>query len=383
MTDRKPLLWLRAEHKSREARAAVVPAAAARLVAAGFEVVVEASAERAFRIEDYVAAGCGTAAAGAWRERAPDSAVIIGLKELDPALGPFRHRHVHFAHVFKGQRGWRETLRAFADGGGALFDLEYLVDEDGRRVAAFGERAGFVGAALALLAFAGRRAGRRPVLGALEPWTDGAALLADVEAALLVGAPANGAAPRVLVIGARGRSGRGAVAACEAVGAEVTAWDVDETAGGGPFDAVREHDVLVSCVFVDAPLPPFTTREHLARAGRVLSVVADVGCDPFGEHNPLPLYTATTSLGEPVRRLIDAADDEPPLDLIAIDHLPSLLPLESSEEFSARLLPFLLELDRPERGVWGRAAAVFETRLREALDGGGDDGADIGRGGRS
>ena len=400
MTPDKPLLWLRAEHKSREARAAVVPSAAARLVSAGYEVVVESSADRAFPIESYVAAGCGTAAKGAWRERAPDDAIVIGLKELDPALGPFRHRHVHFAHAFKGQRGWRETLRAFAAGGGTLFDLEYLVDGDGRRVAAFGERAGFVGAALALLAWAGRREGREPVLGALEPWTSGAALIEDVRDALARAGAASGAPegididfaagdtiggdvddrPRVLVVGARGRSGRGAVAVCEAVGARVTSWDVDETADGGPFEAVRDHDVLVSCVFVDAPLPPFTTRAELERPGRRLSVVADVGCDPFGEYNPLPLYTATTSLGEPVRRLIGDTREaagrgtgagDPPLDLIAIDHLPSLLPVESSEEFSARLLPFLLELDRPADGVWGRAAAVFEERLREALDGDG------------
>jgi len=393
MNDDKPLLWLRAEHKSREARTAVVPTAAARLVAAGFEVVVEASAERAFRIEDYVAAGCGTAARGAWRESAPDAAIVIGLKELDPSLGPFRHRHVHFAHAFKEQRGWREMLRAFGAGGGALFDLEYLVDENGRRVAAFGERAGFVGAALGLLVLAGQRAAREPPLGALQPWGSGTELVADVRAALADDASAGRVAahrvPRVLVIGARGRSGQGAVALCEACGVDVTSWDVDETAGGGPFAAVREHDLLVSCVFVDAPVPPFTTLAGLERPGRVLRVVVDVGCDPFGEYNPLPLYDAPTSLDRPSRRLLDGesgvtsgvagdgppGDDrpaEPPLDLIAIDHLPSLLPAESSEEFSALLLPHLLGLDRLGDGVWGRAAAVYEARLREALGDGGE-----------
>ena len=372
----KPPLWLRAEHKPREARVAVVPADAARLVAAGFPVTVESDAERAFRIEDYVAAGCATAAEGAWRERAPAEAIVVGLKELPPELGPFRHRHVHFAHVFKGQRGWRETLRAFATGGGTLLDLEYLVDEDGRRVAAFGERAGFVGAALGLLALAGQRAGREPPLGALVPRDDAESLLDEVRAALAAvppDAPGGARAPRVLVIGARGQSGRGAVAAAEAVGAEVTAWDVEETAAGGPFDAVRAHDVLASCVFVDAPLAPFTTRAQLARPGRRLGVVVDVGCDPFGAHNPLPLYTATTSLASPSRRLLEPAAGEPPLDLIAIDHLPSLLPVESSTDFSARLLPHLLALDRPDRGVWARAVRVFEERLRAALDAGGGE----------
>ena len=375
MTIDKPLLWLRAEHKPREARAAVVPADAARLVAAGHEVVVEASAERAFPIEDYVAAGCGTAAEHAWRE-APDEAIVIGLKELGAGLGPFRHRHVHFAHAFKGQAGWSETLRAYAAGGGRLFDLEYLVDERGRRVAAFGERAGFVGAALALLALAAGRDGRVPPLAALEPWPSVDALVDEVRAALA----ASTAAGRVLVIGARGRSGRGAVELCEAAGVDVTAWDVEQTAAGGPFDAVREHDALISCVFVDSPLPPFTTLAHLAGPGRRLRVIADVGCDPSGDYNPLPLYRRVTTLDEPVRRLLGegaersadvdtaGADGDPPLDLVAIDHLPSLLPIESSVTFSGELLPHLLTLDRPDEGVWARAAAVFDARLAEALD---------------
>ena len=36
-------------------------------------------------------------------------------------------------------------------GGGALLDLEYLTDDHGRRLAAFGYWAGYVGAALAVL----------------------------------------------------------------------------------------------------------------------------------------------------------------------------------------------------------------------------------------
>jgi len=258
-----------------------------------------------------------------------------------------------------------------------LYDLEYLVDESGRRVAAFGERAGFVGAALGLLALAGQRSGRDPVLGALEPWADATALVREVSAALAA-IPSQGSGsspdrPRALVIGALGRSGRGAVAMCEACGVDITAWDIDETAAGGPFDAVLEHELLISCVFVDAPTPPFTTREELVGPTRLLRVVVDVGCDPFGSYNPLPLYGAPTTLDEPVKRLLPGTSDAPPLDLVAIDHLPSLLPVESSEEFSALLLPHLLALERPEEGVWERAARVYEARLRKALEGAGGE----------
>ena len=50
--------------------------------------------------------------------------------------------------------------------------------------------------------------------------------------------------------------------------------------------------------------------------------------------------------------------DAPVLDVTAIDNLPSLLPLESSEDFAEQLLPSLLGL--PARApVWRRAEAEF------------------------
>ena len=55
-----------------------------------------------------------------------------------------------FGHAFKGQRGAETLLGRFRAGGGRLYDIEYLVDEGGRRLAAFGYWAGFAGAAVSL-----------------------------------------------------------------------------------------------------------------------------------------------------------------------------------------------------------------------------------------
>lgn len=49
-----------------------------------------------------------------------------------------------------------------------------------------------------------------------------------------------------------------------------------------------------------------------------------------------------------------------PLDLIAIDNLPSLLPAEASTAFSAALTPHLAALDLPEP-PWTRARAAFRA----------------------
>ena len=165
------LLWLRAESKAFEERTLLTPAVTRELLKAGFEVVVERSIARIFDDEEYQEAGCRLVPEGSW-QAAPAHAFIVGLKELDPVLGPFTRRHVHFAHAYKYQSGWQETLGAFARGNGTLYDLEYLVDENGRRVAAFGYWAGFVGAAIAVLAWAGQVLGREPALSALQAWPD-------------------------------------------------------------------------------------------------------------------------------------------------------------------------------------------------------------------
>jgi len=49
--------------------------------------------------------------------------------------------------------------------------------------------------------------------------------------------------PQVLVIGALGRCGKGAVSACEKVGLSadnILKWDMAETAKGGPFQEIVE-----------------------------------------------------------------------------------------------------------------------------------------------
>ncbi len=356
----KPTLWLRAEHKPKEARTAVTPTAAKALIAAGYNVVFEASNQRAFADSLYVDAGCTLAEEHSWQQ-APDDAIIIGLKELSASLGPFRHRHIHFAHVYKGQSGWQTFLNQFNNGAGTLYDLEYLVDEDGRRIAAFGYWAGYVGAAIALLQWSAQQ--NQHLLGSLMPWNSREQLLADVQTAI----KACGLSPAVMVIGAKGRSGGGAVELCQACGLKVTQWDQNETKNGGPFDEMLQHHLMINCVFLSKPVPPFTTMPHLQKPGRLLSVISDVSCDPFSDANPLPIYNDCTSMDEPSMRIIESSADQlQPLDLISIDHLPSLLPVESSEEFANALMPYLLSIDQIDTGVWQRAADVFNRKSAEA-----------------
>lgn len=351
-------LWLRAESKPGEERAPVTPAGARLLLEAGVRLTVEASALRVFGDAEYATVGAALVAAGSWT-RAPQDAVILGIKELPADSAPLTHRHVYFAHAFKEQKGWQELLRRFQGGGGALYDLEYLKRDDGRRVAAFGYWAGYVGAAVGVLAAAHRRHGAEAPVPGVRPWATRAALIESCIAAL-----AGSAAPNSIVLGAKGRSGSGAVALLAALGAPTTQWDLEETRAGGPFDAILGHELFVNAVLVAGKMPPFVTREQIVAAGgrRRLRVIADVSCDPHSPFNPVPLYDDISTMERPTVRAVGARGDVAALDVVAIDHLPSLLPRESSEDFAEQLLPHLLELERGSP-VWRGAEQVFRDQL--------------------
>jgi hypothetical protein len=354
---KKTHIWLRAETKPLEQRTALTPAGAATLLEAGYQVTVEDGPRNIFPIDDYRSTGCDIAAPGSWRE-APRDAFILGLKELPEDSFPLEHRHIYFAHVFKRQAGADGVLRRFVAGDGVLYDLEYLTHADGRRVAAFGYWAGFSGAAIGVLAWANKAAGGRQALDPIASLPSRDELVDKVLAALAK----TSARPTVMVMGAKGRSGCGASDLAKAAGLETVEWDVEETRSGGPFAEIIEADIFVNCVLVNRKIPPFVTRELLAREDRRLAVIADVSCDLHGPHNPLPVYDRCTSFEEPSMRLQGGAR---PLDLIAIDNLPSLLPKESSEDFGEQLVPSLLTLDDPERGAWRRARDVFVEQTRQ------------------
>jgi len=333
--------WMRAETRPDEQRAPITPEDAARLIGAGHRVSVEACRNRVLHDDRYRAAGCQIVQAGSWLH-APLNAWILGLKELPDQTGPLRHRHIYFAHAIKGQTGAADLLQCFADGGGALFDLEYMADAQGRRIAAFGYWAGYVGASLGLLAWNGD-------LGSLAAMTQ-SVLRARLSSMDLV------RRPRTLVIGANGRCGQGARDALADAGLTPTAWDIAETRALDRADLL-DHDMLVNAVGMTGPADPFVTPACIAEPKRRLTMIVDVTCDVYGPAHCLPVYDSLTSWTRPVRHLNTPADT--PLSVIAIDNLPSLLPAESSADFSVQLTPHLMTAGRST--PWHSAQKAFET----------------------
>ena len=378
-------LWLRCETKEDERRSALTPTTARALIDAGFRITVEKDPKRIFDIDEYARAGCEIAEFHSWPD-APRDTPVLGLKELAQPGPALAHTHIMIAHCYKQQEGWHLMFERFREGGGKLYDLEFLEDANGRRVAAFGWHAGFAGAALGLLGLAAQEHGH--ALGRQTPFENEAALIAETRRAVeTVRASRADGRVRALVIGALGRCGRGAVDCLAKSGLaddEIIRWDIAETsAKSGPYAEILAADLFINCIYLTQRIPPFVDQAAVERAGaeRRLRMIVDVSCDTTNPNNPLPLYNRNTTFEHPVLSA-GAPAGTPPLEVIAIDHLPTLLPREASEAFSHDLLPSLLQLpcitgvagadahahahEEGRGAVWKRAEQLFYTKAAEA-----------------
>ncbi|KAL9934781.1 hypothetical protein V8E36_006556 [Tilletia maclaganii] len=379
-------LYLRCELKPNEHRSALTPTTAKKLIEAGFQITVERDPERIFDDEEFAAVGCTLAEHNTFMN-APRDTLILGLKEL-PSPGPaLPHTHIQFAHCYKKQAGWVDVLRRFKQGGGKLYDLEFLEDANGRRVAAFGWHAGFAGAALGLLSLAEQlRGDGKGRLGVQKPYPNEAELIKVARAQIeeIKKARSDGKV-KALVVGALGRCGRGAIDFFEKAGVapeDIVRWDMQETAAkSGPYQEMLDVDIFVNCIYLTKKIPDFLNKSFIDAAGssRRLGCVVDVSCDTTNPNNPLPIYDINTTFDEPTVD-VEVGAGNPSLTVISIDHLPTLLPREASEGFSHDLLPSLLQLPyitgvvadeeagkaEGKGAVWARAGKLFEKHVAEA-----------------
>ncbi|AQZ18854.1 LYS1 (YIR034C) [Zygosaccharomyces parabailii] len=358
---------LRAETKPMEARAALTPSTVKALMSKGFKIYVEDSPQSTFSADEYRKVGATIVPAGSW-VNAPRDRIIIGLKEMpENDTFPLVHEHIQFAHCYKNQAGWQNVFRRFIKGHGTLYDLEFLENDQGRRVAAFGFYAGFAGAALGIRDWAFKQThADSENLPAVSPYPNEDSLIKDVvgdyRAALRKGAKK----PTVLIIGALGRCGSGAIDLLHKIGipdGNIKKWDIKETSRGGPFPEIAQADIFINCIYLSKPIAPFINYELLNHPNRRLRTVVDVSADTTNPHNPIPIYNIATVFSDPTVLVPTTAG--PKLSVISIDHLPSLLPREASEFFVRDLLPSLELLpQRDTAPVWVRARKLFERHCR-------------------
>jgi alanine dehydrogenase len=346
------LFWLRAETKANEFRRAIVPTDCKKLIDAGHKVIVEDWADSIIPTSEYQNMGCEIREANSWEVNAPKEAIIVGLKALDAKVKNYQHTHIYFAHAYKEQDGWNELLAKFKKDGGRVIDLEYMVDNNGRRVAAFGYWAGYVGAAMGAL-FTQKENHQDIILKLKEQkrFKDKDELVSFVKS--YVSKPIES-----IVIGCMGRSGSGAMDLLNSINSPAVGWDKEDTVSGGPFKEILNYDLFVNCILALNKMPPFITQELIDQKQKKLCSISDVSCDPDSDCNMVPVYSQATTLEAPITEVSAGVY------LTAIDNLPSILPKESSEDFSNQLISHILDFNDEAMAI-SNALSVFNQFVQK------------------
>jgi saccharopine dehydrogenase (NAD+, L-lysine-forming) len=240
-------------------------------------------------------------------------AIIMGLKEFDMTkTALLNKKHFYFSHAFKGQENSHVIINSFQENGGHIYDYEYIVDENGRRIIAFGYWAGFAGMYLGLLQYKDR--------GARELAPTSASEIRNVLREY-------GAKPKITICGARGRCGLGCLELLKI--ADITP-HICEKGERIPEDT----EIFINAIYLSPDSTVvFFDEDNIANYER-LRVIVDISCDIHAKNNPIRL-----EYPNPKGWLTKYTDN---IDIICIDNLPSLLPNDSSDEFSKKLTELFL-----------------------------------------
>lgn len=166
--------------------------------------------------------------------------------------------------------------------------------------------------------------------------------------------------PKILVIGPRGRCGQGASRFFDEMNLSFTSWGREETEGKNSIKEILDYEIVINCILVNKPVGKWLTPEMID-GSQNLRVLSDVSCDPTGPYNPMPVYHHSTSMDLPAYYY----PSDKNFAITAIDHLPSLLPKESSIDFSTQLFPYLQNYMKGEisNGPWERALTHFYKNI--------------------
>lgn len=354
------------------------------------DFVVQASETRAYSDEAYRNAGVQVA------ENVNDCDILFGIKEADiRTLIPNKH-YFFFGHIAKMQAYNRPLLQTLMAKHITFSDYEYLVDDDNRRVCAFGWWAGIVGVYYTLRGY-----GLRHHLYDLPQPDKHFTLEKLIQALRSVQLP-----PIKMLVTGNGRVSHGAQYLLEALnatrlteeqfltdgpvnGLSFCAVDADHLVArndGGAFSWdhftqnpsayhsdfmrwARQADVLVCAHFWAPEAPVYLSQENLADPTLRIRFIGDITCDIQGSiqstlrasthAEPYYDYNPTTGQEEP------AFSNDSNISVMAVDTCPNALALDTSAYFGDMLMQHVLTplLKREHSNIIQRATILENGTL--------------------
>lgn len=368
------------------------------------EFVVQSSKIRVFGDDEYADAGAKVL------DDLAEADIVFSIKELPLDFIQPAKTYVFFSHTIKGQEHNMPMLKKLLELKCTLIDYEKVVNEKGFRLIFFGRHAGLAGMLEALWAF-GKRLDYEGIsnpFGSIDRALDyknldeaKAAIEVLGENIKTVGLPES-LTPLIIGVMGYGNVSRGAQELLEGLPVkELAASEVVSFIKSGEFSrnlvykvVFKEEDmvepnsdqfsfelhdywdhpekyrskfepyiphmtILMNCIYWDERSPHFISKSKLKElfaedAESRLKVIGDISCDIEGA---VEATVRSTDPGNPIYvynpfedTAADGWEGTGPV-ILAVDTLPSELPKEASEEFSAILLDFIPDIAKADYSV--------------------------------
>ena len=377
-------------------RVTVPPKQALELIAKfpNVELYIQSSDIRAFADNEFIQSGLNLC------NDLSHCDILIGVKEVKiSALIPNK-TYLFFSHTAKKQKHNRELLQALVKNKIRLIDYEYLTDENGIRLVAFGRWAGVVGAYNAIVALGNKLKSYK--LRRAHECYDVKECFKELDKVKLPGY-------KFLITGG-GRVAHGAMEILDylkikkvspeeflkqkfvtPVYTQLDPWHYTKRKDGNEFDwdhfsrypdsyesifppYAQTADVLITCHFWDPKSPVFFTKEEMQASGFNIKLIADISCDLNG---PIPATIRTSTISEPFWKFNTKhwkesnIDDYETITMMTVDNLPGELPRNASEDFAKTLIdkvfPSLFGDD--SKGIISRATITnLEGKLTQKFE---------------
>lgn len=329
------LLFIRKETIPNEYRTPIIPKDIPILIKNNYTVYVESCSNRCFSDHEFEKYGA-IIVNHQWFQY--NANIVLGLKELQHPEYLDHHVHVYFAHCYKDQLHAPKLLKYFKDSRSILYDLEYFTYKNNQRFLAFGFYAGIAGCILGLKQHHFKK------LGPLS-------YIKDLNSTIFELLSFN-MKPSIAVIGYSGRCGQGVCHVLNLLHLKYHVYTKEQSKNN-----LNAYDIVFNCIYLSNYIKPWFT--HDTKFKKPI-VICDISCDPYHEYNPIQIYNEPTTWENPVYQY------NKNVSIIAIDNLPSLIPIESSTYFSNKMIELILLKENDTQHIWKRNLKIYDSIVKSS-----------------
>lgn len=329
-------LYIRNEENMNEHRTIIVPNDISELIKNNFIIYVQSSNTRIFKDEEYENAGA-IITSKFWYEF-DSKFIILGIKQFSNLEKLKNNIHIYFSHSYKNQKYSNIILESFKKSNSTLYDLEYFLDDNNKRLVAFGYYAGIVGCYLGLLNFYNKTNNINITeLTYLDSYD---VLIKNLENII------NQKNIKIAIIGPTGRCGKGVETVLNDLKIKYDNF-YKETCKNN----LKNYDIVYNCILLNSYIEPWFTKDTVFEKN---ITIVDISCDYSNIYNPIKIYNKLTDWKNPIYSYNKYVD------IIAIDNLPSLLPMESSIEFSKNVTELLKDFREDKNNYWKNNYKIYK-----------------------